>query len=120
LSFNLRDGLDLTRYKKDEDGTVWQFLAAMSGDYFVSQPKEVTSIGQYFLHKLEPNGNGATKMTVICQIILNGWIPKFLSNMIICNVLIDYMATIEDQVKEQKASGEHQELMSQLKLTTNV
>jgi hypothetical protein len=35
----------------------------------------------------------------------------------ICNVLIDYMAAIEDQAEERKASGEHQKLMKELELT---
>jgi hypothetical protein len=114
--FNVRDGLDLTGYKKDEDGTVWQFATALSGDYFASQPKGVTSIDRYFSYKMEPNGDGTTKTTMICQTILNGWIPKVLSNAMICNVLIDYMATIEAQVKERKASGEHQKMIKQLEL----
>lgn len=114
--FYYRDGLDLSGYAKDEDGTLWQIAVTAKGNDFRSMPGALSATDTYWAYKLEPNGDGTTKTTLICQTLLNGYIPKFLSNYMICSVLIDYMTTTEETVKKNKASGKHQELLDRLGL----
>lgn len=115
--FWLRDGIDLTSYDRDEDGTMWQLATCLSGgDYFQSQPRAMEATDRLFGYKLVPGADGTTKVTLISQTQLNGCIPKSLSNYMVCRVLIDYMATIEKVVKARKESGDHQKMLEQLEL----
>ena len=115
--FYYRDGVDISGYDKDEDGVVWQLSVSARGKDFVSMPGSIAATDRFWAYRLEPNKkDGTTKTTLICQTILNGWIPKSLSNYFTCSVLIDNMSTTEQQVKKNKASGEHQKLLKQLEL----
>lgn len=89
--FYYRDGLDLSGYRKDDDGTYWQLSVSAKGKDFVSMPGAIAGEDLYWAYRLVPNDDGTTKTTLICQTKLNGWIPKFLSNYFLCAVLIDYM-----------------------------
>lgn len=115
--FYIRDGIDLTAYHKDSDGTMWQMSTSlMGGDYFRSQPGGFAAINRIFGYKLVPQGDGTTNVTLICQTCLGGYIPKSLSNFMVCKVLIDYMKTIEGRVEGRKRTGEHQKLLKQMEL----
>mmetsp|Transcript_29515 Transcript_29515/g.43141 ORF Transcript_29515/g.43141 Transcript_29515/m.43141 type:complete len:282 (-) Transcript_29515:452-1297(-) len=114
--FYYRDGVDLSGYKKDDDGTVWQLGVSAKGNDFVSIPGGISATDRYWAYKLEPQGNGTTNVTLICQTILNGWIPKFLNNYFVCSVLSDYMVNLENEVKKNKESGAHQKLLEQFEL----
>ncbi len=114
--FCIRDGIDLTTYHKDEDGIMWQMSVSLTGgDYFRSQPGGFEATDRIFGYKLVPQG-GATKVTMICQTDLGGYIPKALSNYMVCGVLIDYMKTIETSVQRRKETGEHQEVLKKMEL----
>jgi hypothetical protein len=115
--FQYRDGLDLSGYKRDDDGVMWQLAVSVTGKGEIkSMPGALKAIDRYWAYRLEPNGDGTTKTTLICQTELNGWIPKSLSNYFLCSVLIDYMATVEKSVCENKKSGEHQKVLKRLEL----
>ena len=124
----VRDGIDSTGYAKDEEDengktTVWQVSTSLTGSagdsYFQSQPRAVHAKDRYFAYKLETQKDtpNTTKVTIICQTVLNGWLPNFLSNRFVCDVLIDYMTTLVKTIKTRKESGEHQKMLEQLQLT---
>lgn len=115
--FYIRDGIDLTTYHKDDGGTMWQMSVSLTGGtYFQSQPGGFGATDRIFGYKLVPQGDGTTNVTLICQTCLGGYIPKSLSNYMVCGVLIDYMKTVETSVQERKATGEHQKVLIQMEL----
>ena len=115
--FYIRDGIDLTAYHKDEDGTMWQMSVSLTGgDFFRSQPGGFEATDRIFGYKLIPQGDGTTQVTLLCQTVLGGYIPKSLSNYMVCKVLIDYMKTIETTVQKRKETGEHQQVLKELEL----
>lgn len=115
--FSIRDGIDLTTYHKDEDGTMWQMSVSLTGgDYFQSQPGGFGATDRIFGYKLVPHDEDSTNVTLICQTDLGGYIPKSLSNYMVCGVLIDYMKAIETRVQKRKESGEHQQVLKELEL----
>lgn len=113
--FAVRDNLDLSGYHKDEDGTVWQFATSAPGDV-PSQPGAIKGTDRYWGYKLVPNGDGTSEVTLVCQTLLHGYLPKFLANRMLCRVLIDYMTTIVSEVEKKKRTGEHAALIAQLDL----
>jgi hypothetical protein len=134
--FAYRDGIDLTAYHRDtEEGeeensgsdTYWQLSTSLHGtekednnESCCFQSQGVHATDRIFAYKLVPNkkDNGqTTHVTLLSQTVLNGYIPKFLSNRMICTVLMDYMKTIELQVKRRKESGKHDAILQQLELT---
>lgn len=120
--FLIRDGIDLTTYRRDEDGeTMWQMSTSLTGgDYFQSMPGGMEATDRLFGYKLTPvvttEGTKQTKVIMICQTVLNGYIPKSLSNYMVCRVLIDYVKSVERAVKERKEDGTHQAMLKQLEL----
>eukprot|EP00934_Nitzschia_sp_Nitz4_P007230 Nitzschia sp. Nitz4//scaffold8_size234185//5292//6134//NITZ4_001226-RA/size234185-processed-gene-0.142-mRNA-1//-1//CDS//3329559713//7220//frame0 len=115
--FYIRDGIDLTTYHKDDDGTMWQMSTSLTGgDYFQSMPGGMAATDRIFGYKLVPSGDGTTKVAMFTQTALYGWIPITLSNWMVCGVLIDYMKTIEEGVAKAKEAGTHQKLLEQLEL----
>lgn len=115
--FSYRDGFDLSGYRKDDDGTMWQLAVSARGkDEFVSMPGALKAVDRYWAYKLTPIGNGKSKVTLICQTQLNGYIPPFLSNYFVCKVLIDYMSTTEEKISKNKQNGSHQSLLKTLDL----
>jgi hypothetical protein len=115
--FYIRDGIDLSTFHKDNDGTMWQMAVSLTGGtYFRSQPGGFGATDRIFGYKLVPQDDGTTNITLICQTCLGGYIPKSLSNYMVCGVLIDYMKTIETCVNERKATGEHQKVLKQMEL----
>ena len=101
---------------KDDDGTVWQVSTSIPSG-FTSQPGAMRAIDRYWAYKLEPNGDGTTKTTLICQTILNGWIPRFMCNRLMCSTLIDYMTTVVERLEQAKASGEHAKILEQMHIS---
>lgn len=114
--FYYRDGVDLSGYKKDDDGVVWQLAVSAKGNNFVSMPNALAATDRYWAYRLIPNGDGTTKMTLICQTEINGMIPKLFFNRLMCSVLIDYAATTEKAILKNKESGQHQKLLKYLQL----
>lgn len=115
--FYIRDGIDLTSYNRDEDGIMWQMSVSLTGgDYFRSMPGGFCATDRIFGYKLIPQEDGTTKVTLICQTDLGGYIPKSLSNYMVCGVLIDYMKAIEEGVKARKETGEHQKVVKEMEL----
>lgn len=116
--FYIRDGIDLTTYHKDDDetGTMWQMSVSLTGGtYFRSQPGGFGATDRIFGYKLVPQDDGSTtNVTLICQTDLGGYIPKSLSNYMVCGVLIDYMNTIQTSVQKRKETGEHQKALKQM------
>lgn len=113
--FHIRDGIDMSTYHKDDDGTMWQMSVSLTGGtYFQSQPGGCGATDRIFGYKLVPQDDGTTHVSLICQTCLGGYIPKFLSNYMVCGVLIDYMKTVESSVQARKATGEHQKVLKQI------
>lgn len=113
--FYYRDGVDLSSFQKDKDGVVWQVSCTVENqDLPPKNPYAINAVNRCWAYRLEPTANGHTKTTLICQVVLNGWIPKLLSNFMTCSVLADYMRTMEQVVKKNKKSGEHQKLLERL------
>lgn len=113
--FAIRDNADISGFQKDDDGTVWQFSTSVPGDV-ASQPGAIKGTDRYWGYKLAPVGDGTTDVTLVCQTLLHGYLPKFLANRMVCRVLIDYMTTIVSEVEKKKRTGEHAALISQLDL----
>lgn len=64
--FYIRDGIDLTTYHKDEDGTMWQMSVSLTGgDFFRSQPGGFEATDRIFGYKLVPQGDGTTRVTCV-------------------------------------------------------
>jgi len=114
--FYYRDSVDLTGYKKDEDGVLWQLAVSAKGNNFVSMPNALAATDRYWAYRLIPNGDGTTKMTLICQTVLNLMMPTLFVNHLMCSVLIDYAATTEKAIQKNKESGQHQKLLKYLQL----
>lgn len=124
--FMYRDGVDLSGYLVDHDtsgdgigSTIWQLSTSIRSGEFQSCPYGITAENRYWAYKLEPfreKGELRTRTTLICQTLLNGCIPKILSNFMVCKVLSDYMATIEVVTKTNKSSGKHTALLKRLRL----
>ncbi|KAL3945209.1 MAG: hypothetical protein SGBAC_000682 [Bacillariaceae sp.] len=122
--FVYRDGVDLSGYFIDDDtsgdgigGTVWQLSTSIRAGEFQSCPDGLTAENRYWAYKLEPvleKGKVRTKTTLICQTLLNGCIPKILSNYMVCKVLIDYVAKTEEVIKKNKESEKHAILLKRL------
>ena len=100
-----------------------------SSSYFQSQSsRSIHATDRYFAYKLEYNKkndkpNKKLKITIISQTVLNGWLPNFLSNYMVCNVLIDYISTIITTIQKRKSKtiksdnyNEHEQMINQLKL----
>jgi hypothetical protein len=66
------------------------------------------AVDRYWGYRLEPTllaGRPSTKLTLICQTTLGGWIPTFFVNRAIGQVLADYVGTVEKQGQELLACG---------------
>lgn len=116
--FLYRDGVDLSGYLIDGDSTVWQLSTSIRAGEFQSDKNALTAENRYWAYKLEPireKGKIRTRTTLICQTLLNGCIPKILSNYMVCKVLIDYVAKTEEVIKRNKESGKHEILLKRLK-----
>lgn len=113
--FAVRDNVDVSGFHKDDDGTVWQFATSVPGDV-ASQPGAIKGTDRYWAYKLVPRGDGTTDVTLVCQTLLHGNLPKFLANRMVSRVLIDYMTTIVSEVARKKRTGEHAALIAQLDL----
>lgn len=124
--FQYRDGVDISGYLIDDDdkgddgvagSTVWQLSTSIKGGEFQSCPYGLTAENRYWAYKLEPileDGKIRTRTSLICQTLLNGCIPKILSNYMVCKVLIDYVAKTEEVIKRNKESGKHDMLLKRL------
>ena len=106
--FYVRDGTDLTGFMRDEEdpNVIWQLGVGVAIDNYTSQPgRALKATDRYWAYRLEPAAGGTgTKVSIICQCCLNGWIPKFLSNYFVCKVLIDSLRTMEKTVAQIKAT----------------
>ena len=111
--FSFRDGIDLTGFitsdQDDDDGdessknTIWQVACGVDLPAFQSQPGAIKATDRYWAYRLEKVGPQQTKVSIICQCCLNGWIPRFLSNYYVCKVLIDSLSKMEKAIAQLKA-----------------
>lgn len=126
--FQYRDGLDMSGYLLDggDDGTLWQLSTTIRSEEFQSHPNATAATNRYWAYKLEPvleycdetkSDRIRTRTTLVCQTQLNGCIPKFLSNYMLCSVLIDYMAATEEIIHKNKKRGKHAALLKELQLS---
>jgi len=111
--FWYRDGLDISGYKRDVDGTIWQLAVSARGPHFDSMPGALAATDRYWAFRLKEH-DGTTDFCLLCQTELNGWIPKTLSNYFLCSVLIDSFAKMQESVRANKATGKHQRLLKYL------
>jgi len=119
-----RDGLDFTGWRKDDEGNFYQVSVSVhSTEYpqlqpqrgtFLWTPTSIRAIDRYWGYKLTPLENGKTKLVLVCQTILNGWIPKFPVNLMICRVLTYYIRDIEEEGKRIAQAGQEQQFVSRV------
>mmetsp|Transcript_17046 Transcript_17046/g.33335 ORF Transcript_17046/g.33335 Transcript_17046/m.33335 type:complete len:308 (+) Transcript_17046:88-1011(+) len=116
MPFAWRDGMDLTGWREDSDGTIWQVAVSVPDEvphFFPSRgrcwrPSSVRALTNYWAYKLEPiDGGKRTKVTLICQSTLNGVLFGALVNPMVGQVLASYIRDIEkvglNLMKENKA-----------------
>ena len=107
--FSFRDGTDLTGFLPDDDDqgnedTIWQVAVGVDlSSSSASQPGAVKAMDRYWAYRLEKVGPQQTKVSILCQCCLNGWMPRFLSNYFVCRVLIDSLRKMEATIAQLKA-----------------
>lgn len=111
------DGFDLSTYKVDTDGTIWQY--SVSVPHEISEAKTaIRAVNMYWGYKLVPvNGGQQTQLTLVCQSALNNAVPKWLGNKFVCQVLADYVRGVERAVGLWTASGKMQALQARCGLS---
>jgi hypothetical protein len=58
----------------------------------------IRAVDRYWAYRLEPlEGGSRCKITLLCQTNLFGWMPQFLVNLKIGEVLSDYVRTAESR-----------------------
>ncbi len=108
--FVWRDGLDVSSFHKDSDGVWWQVAVSVPNEMVLyDSSASLRAVDRYWGYRLEPTlslaGRSSTKLTLICQTTLGGWIPTFFVNRAIGDVLAAYVGTVEKQGKELLACG---------------
>mgnify|MGYP003386937695 CR=1 FL=1 len=110
--FNWRMGLDLTTWRKDDTGVYWQLSLSVPTELHEQPDIGIHSIDRYWAYRLEPlDGGKRTRLTLLCQTSLFGWMPQFLVNMKVGEVLSDYVRKVESNGKELEATQTAQALM---------
>jgi len=96
-----RDDLDLTGWRRDADGTLWQasvtvphHLASVS-----TAVRNHTQVWGYRLKAVRVGSETHTDATLVSMTEIFGWLPKVLVHAIITRVLADYLATLERVVR---------------------
>uniref|UniRef100_A0A7S3LQF7 START domain-containing protein n=1 Tax=Aplanochytrium stocchinoi TaxID=215587 RepID=A0A7S3LQF7_9STRA len=98
LSVKHRDGVDLTSWHIDDDGTYW-FTSHSTpfDDVAKGHPGAIRGVDTYFAYKIvhENNEDGIEQIdvTLVSQTKVGGWLPKFLINRVVGRVLADYVTT---------------------------
>lgn len=110
--FSWRMGLDLTTWRRDEHGNYWQLSLSVPSELDEQPNVAIHSVNRYWAYKLEPLDDGKrTKLTLLCQTSLFGWMPQFLVNMKVGEVLADYVRKVETTGKLLTLSGAAAELI---------
>lgn len=105
-----RDECALTGYSKDEDGVYWQYSCTCPS-HLPSVKSAVRDHTMYWGYKLEPfpsptgDGKTHTRVTLISQTEIFGWLPKFIVNRAIPTVLSDYIGSVEAHLLEMIKRG---------------
>mmetsp|Transcript_20927 Transcript_20927/g.37069 ORF Transcript_20927/g.37069 Transcript_20927/m.37069 type:complete len:297 (+) Transcript_20927:79-969(+) len=96
--FHWRDGVDVSSWTRDENGVYWQVAVSVASDIADFASGSVRAENMYWGYRLEPLNDGTqTKVVLISQTALNGWMPKWLVNMMLGKVLSDYIRTLEEE-----------------------
>jgi hypothetical protein len=104
--FDWRMGLDLTSWRVDSEGVYWQLSLSVPTELDEQPNVALHSIDRYWAYRLEPLDAGRrSKLTLLCQTSLFGWMPQFLVNMKVGEVLADYVRKVEETGLELVASG---------------
>ena len=97
-----RDDLDLTGWRRDADGVLWQ-LSVTVPTHLASVSTAVRNWTMWWGYKLEPvkqpDGSVHTRATLISQTEIFGWLPKALVNSMIYKILADYLTSLEEVVQ---------------------
>jgi hypothetical protein len=99
--FSDRDDVGLTGWEKDQDGTYWQMSCSLPGLMgTISGGLRIwTMVWGYRFENLPPqqsDGSPCTRVTLISQTEIFGWLPKFLVNSMVYKVLADYIVTAQE------------------------
>lgn len=93
----------------------WKYALSVPEELPEDPPLAVRAVDRYWAYKLEPLDDGKRcKLTLICQTNLFGWMPQFLVNWKIGEVLSDYVRTAEARGKDLLASGSASKLLQLL------
>ena len=98
------------------DGTVVQASMGLPGmlpEYEGSwYPSAFRSVDMHWGYQLLPLESGRTALTLICQHDLRNWmVPHYFANMMVGDVLADYVRTAESVGKRLVDTGEAQSLL---------
>lgn len=97
--FSDRDDVGLTGWEKDADGTYWQMSCSLPNlmRTIKNGLRIHTMVWGYQFESLpQAGGNVFTRVTLISQTEIFGWLPKFLVNSMVYKVLADYIITAEE------------------------
>ena len=95
-----------------------------TNQYALSVPEElqenpslaIRAVDRYWAYKLEPlDGGKRCKLTLLCQTNLFGWMPQFLVNLKIGEVLSDYVRTAEGRGQKLLSAGSATPLLESMK-----
>ncbi|GBG34293.1 Hypothetical Protein FCC1311_105162 [Hondaea fermentalgiana] len=104
VPFAWRDSADLSGWRRDADGTLWQIATSLPDEIPTFKPKRGTcwkpssirAETRYWAYKLEPlDGGKRTKVTLLCQTQLNGFIFGALVNPVVGQVMAAYIRDFE-------------------------
>lgn len=107
------DGLDITGYKR-VGGSIYQ--VALSVPFVLPKsPSKDRLIDLYWGVKLTPtqdaNGKQRTEMILTCQSALTGWLPNFLTNAMVVDVLDELVKNVERLGRQLIQAGREEELL---------
>jgi len=91
------------------EGAWWQVSCTVP-DAFPSVKSAVRNWTMYWGYKLEPfkdeaTGATHTRLTLVSQTEIFGWLPKFMVNRLIYDILVDYIRTLEEHLVEMLERG---------------
>lgn len=94
-------------------GCAWVQYSLSVPEHLPDTPSlAIRAVDRYWAYKLVPiDGGKRSKLTLLCQTNLFGWMPQFLVNMKIGEVLSDYVRTAETRGKTLISTGESTRLL---------
>lgn len=101
----------------DEDGTFWTYSLSFPFDLIPIEYGSIRAVDRYWGYKLKPLDDGKrTRVKLVCQSVLNGWMPQPIVNWQITKVLAHYLRGVEKAGQQEIAAGRADALLEQFGL----